>query len=370
MIKHQVYKWFVFAALSSAVFVNASFAQNNKVRQAKKRPTTNNTQQNNTQKSAYSAYSTDTTQPNNQNNPPSAYSNYGAAGKTTIDTTLPLTVIQSTGGGLLDTGTHMSLRNDAGVDQNLIRDKSPLPYEPIREDDAVFRVRVWRIIDTREKMNLPFRNASEDDNGSERFISILLHAINAGELTAFSGDDDRFTTPITPQAAIDAFGNGGKDTVAQYDPDGNIIGYQVRTREVNPDSIYKFEVKEEWIFDKETSRLFCRILGIAPVMPYTLSTGEVIAGSDRPLWWVYYPEARPVFAKNEVYNPKNFAARMSWEDLFESRMFSSYITKSSLDNPFNVDLSAVYPNNTLFRLLEGERIKDKIFNYEQSLWAY
>lgn len=368
MIRHQVYKWFVFAALSSAVFVNASFAQaTNKVRQAKKRPANTQKQNNNLPPSAYGAVA-DTTQPG-QNNPPSPYSNLGAS-KSSVDTTLPINVIQSSGNGLLDTTTHMSLRNDAGVDQNLIRDKSPLPYEPIREDDAVFRVRVWRMIDTREKMNLSFRNASEDDNGSERFISILLHAINAGELTAFSGDDDRFTTPITPQQAIDAFGNGGKDTVPKYDMDGNITGYEVRTREVNPDSIYKFEVKEEWIFDKETSRLFCRILGIAPVMPYTLSSGAVIAGSDRPLWWIYYPDARPVFAKNEVYNPKNFAARMSWEDLFESRMFSSYIVKSSYDNPFNVDLSAVYPNNTLFRLLEGERIKDKIFNYEQSLWAY
>lgn len=367
MIKHQVYKWFVVAVFSVA-FVDVSFAQ--ATRNKKVRSNTNNTQKQNNTQSAYSAYGTDTTQQPGNNNAQSAYSNYGAATKTAVDTTLPFTVIKSSGNGLLDTSMHMSLRNDAGVDQNLIRDKAPLPYEPIREDDAVFRVRVWRIIDTREKMNLPFRYSANDDNGNERFISILLRAINNGDLTAFSGDDDRFTTPITPQQAIDAFGSGGKDTVPTYDADGNITGYQVRTREVNPDSVYKFEVKEEWIFDKETSRLFCRILGIAPVMPYTLSSGVNIEGSDRPLWWVYYPDARPVFAKNEVYNPKNFAARMSWEDLFESRMFSSYIIKSTLDNPFDVDLASIYPNNTLFRLLEGERIKDKIFNYEQSLWAY
>ncbi len=61
---------------------------------------------------------------------------------------------------------------------------------------------------------------------------------------------------------------------------------------------------------------------------------------------------------------------MSWEDLLESRMFSSYIVKSTIDNPYDLPLSAVYPNNTLFRLLEGERVKDRIFNYEQSLWSY
>lgn len=361
MIRFQMYRLMIVASL--AVCVSSSFAQ---VRNAKKR--TNTTNQNNPP-SPYSNLgqnTADTTQPNVQ----SPYANMGNAGKSAIDTTLPITVVQSAGNGLLDTSAHMALRNDAGVDQNLLKGKTPLPYEPIREDDAVFRVRVWRIIDTREKMNLPFRYAADGDNGNQRFISILLRAITTGQLTAFNGDDDRFTTPITPQQAIDAFGSGGKDTVASYDADGNITGYQVRTKEINPDSVYKFEVKEEWIFDKETSRLFCRILGIAPVMPYTLSSGQEVEGSDRPLWWVYYPDCRPVFANNEVYNPKNFAARMSWEDLFESRMFSSYIIKSSFNNPYDVPLSSVYPNNTLFRLLEGEKIKDKIFNYEQSLWAY
>ena len=365
MTRSQSYKLLIVAALF-IFFANISMAQ---VRNAKKRP--NNTQQNNPPPTKYGQQNVDTTgKPNGNNPPPSQYSNVGNANKTAIDTTLPIQVIQSAGNGLLDTSTRMSLRNDAGVDQNLIKDKAPLPYEQIREDDAVFRVRVWRMIDTREKMNMPFNYSADEDNGNQRFISILLHSISSGELTAFSGDDDRFTTPITPQQAIDAFGNGGKDTVPTYDQDGNITGYQVRTKEINPDSIYKFEVKEEWIFDKETSRLYVRILGIAPVMPYTLSSGAVMQGSDRPLWWVYYPDARPVFAKYEVYNPKNFAARMSWEDLFESRMFSSYIVKSTMDNPFDLQLSQVYPNNTLFRLLEGDRIKDKIFNYEQSLWAY
>jgi hypothetical protein len=92
--------------------------------------------------------------------------------------------------------------------------------------------------------------------------------------------------------------------------------------------------------------------------------------SDRAVWWVYYPDLRPILSKYEVYNPKNIGAQMTWEELFESRMFSSYIVKSSIDNPFDIDLATVYPNNTLFRLLNGEKIKDKIFNYEQSLWSY
>lgn len=285
------------------------------------------------------------------------------------DTTLPIEVIRSSGNGLSDTGK-MSLRRDGAVD--MVEggvDKIPLAYDPVREDDAVFRVRVWRDIDAREKINQSFLYAGQNDYGSERFISILMRGLRTGELTAFSGDDDRFTTPITPDSAMLAFG-GGMDTVPVYDADGNVVKYQVREQMINPDSIYKFRLKEEWIFDKESGRLYVRILGIAPVIPYRLSTGQILPGSERPVWWIYYPDARTLLARSEVYNPKNMAARMSWEDLFESRMFSSYIVKSSMNNPFDLPLSSVYPNNTLYRLLEGDKIKEKIFNYEQNLWSY
>lgn len=311
---------------------------------------------------------------NNYGNPDTTIAgnanNYGnnANASTSIDTTLPITVIKSSGNGLLDSNK-MSLRNDGAVERNLVKDMMPLAYEDIREDDAVFMVRVWREIDAREKMNLGFRYAAVEDNGSQRFISILLKSIKDGDITAFSNTDDRFTTPITADDAMNAFG-GGFDTSKVYNDQGDVISYQVRSKSTDPDSIYKFQVKEEWIFDKESSRLFVRIIGIAPVMAFYRSDGVLVPNSERPLWWVYYPDLRPVLAKYDVYNPKNSGARMTWEELFESRMFSSYIVKSTIDNPSDIPLSAVYPNNTLFRLLDGEKIKDKIFNYEQALWSY
>lgn len=359
-MRAKYFKWVICGVLLVAVS-SAAFAQTRKKQtNTKKSAYGNNTQPPKKDVSAYGS------KPDTTKKDVSAYG--GGGSKTGIDTTLPIEVITTGTGGLLDSAKP-SLRNDAGVDQNLIKDKTPLPYEPLREDDAVFRVRVWREIDTREKLNQPFRYAADDDNGSQRFISVLLRAIKNGDVTAFSGSDDRFTTPITADDAINSFG-AGKDTVPRIDRDGNTIGYQVRPRAIDPDSIYKFRLKEEWIFDKESSRLTVRIIGIAPVMPVKLSTGQALDNSEHPLFWVYYPDIRPVFAKTEVYNPKNYGARMSWDDLFESRMFSSYIVKSSMDNPSDIELSGVYPNSTLFRLLEGDRIKEKIFNYEQSLWQY
>ena len=81
---------------------------------------------------------------------------------------------------------------------------------------------------------------------------------------------------------------------------------------------------------------------------------------------------RPILAKYEVYNPKNFSARLSWEELFENRIFSSRIIKTTMDNPRDL-LIASYPGlkeNGLFQLYEGESVKEKIFNYEQNLWSY
>ena len=266
-----------------------------------------------------------------------------------------------------------SLRSNDAIERNLVKDRNPLAYEHLREDDAVYREKIWREIDIREKMNLPFRYAADEDNGNQRFISILFKAIQDGEanggVTVFDAVDDRFTTPLTISEVAKKISGGSVD-VPIYDSLGNVTGSKTVTAEVNLDSFYKFRIKEEVIFDKESSRLFWRILGIAPVKNIITSSGVNIGESE--LFWVYYPDMRPIFAKYEVYNPKNFGARMSWEELFESRFFYGRIIKSTLDNPYDKALKEFggLKDNPILQLLEGETIKDKIFNYEQNLWSY
>jgi gliding motility associated protien GldN len=262
-----------------------------------------------------------------------------------------------------------SLRRDGAVNDDAIRDRTPLPYEDIRADDAVYRHKIWREIDTREKMNLPFRYAADENNGNQRFISILLQAIQDSSVTAFSSIDDRFTTPLTISQVANVIG-GDSVSVPHYDTLGNFTGNTIMRNEVNLDSIYKFRIKEEVIFDKESSRLFFRILGIAPVK--NVITGAGLSLGETELFWVYYPDMRPTFAKYEVYNGKNYGARMSWEELFENRMFYGRIIKSTIDNPYDQYIKNYkgLSDNPILQLLEGENIKDKIFNYEQDLWSY
>ena len=263
-----------------------------------------------------------------------------------------------------------SLRPDEAVETTVLKDRIPLVYEHLRADDAVYRHKVWREIDTREKINLPFRYSADGDNGNQRFISILMSWIqDDSTATVFNSVDDRFTTPMT-KAEVAQVLSGDVVEVPIYNENGELTGTKQMNNEVNLDSIYKFRIKEEVIFDKESSRLFWRILGIAPVKNIVTSQGVDLGESE--LFWAYYPDLRATFAKHEVYNGKNFGARMSWEELFESRMFYGRIIKSTIDNPYD-NLIKNYKSlsdNPILQLLEGENIKEQIFNYEQDLWEY
>ena len=262
-----------------------------------------------------------------------------------------------------------SLRRDGAVDDDAIRERIPLAYENLRADDAVYRHKIWREIDTREKINVPFKYSADQDNGNQRFISILLQAVQDSAVTVFSNVDDRFTTPMTLGEVSKAIA-GDEIPVPIYDTMGVLTGTKMMRNEINLDSIYKFRIKEEVIFDKESSRLFFRILGIAPVKRIVTPQGIDIGETE--VFWVYYPDMRETFAKYEVYNGKNFGARMSWEELFESRMFYGRIIKSTIDNPYDQYIKNYkgLSENGILQLLEGENIKEKIFNYEQDLWSY
>ncbi len=298
-----------------------------------------------------------------QNNNTAAPSGYNPYGNVPIET-------DKTEGGYNDSVVKKSMRPDAAFDKSFINERTPLPYEHLRWDDALFAEKVWREIDLREKMNMPFRYQTEDDNGDQRFISILLKAVKSGEVTAFSPNDDRFTTPMDSVGITGITAGGPADTVAVRDVNdpNKIVSYRVTQASFDPNSVMKLRIKEEWVFDREASRMFVRILGIAPLKTVYLPNGQ--ERGSTPMFWVYYPDLRPTLAKYEVYNPKNMGTgRMTWEELFESRMFSSYVIKSTLDNPNNRTIRQVI-KDPILALLEGDNIKERIFNYEQDLWSY
>ena len=209
------------------------------------------------------------------------------------------------------------------VEKRIVYEKRVLPYDHIREADIFWEKRVWRVIDIREKMNLPF--AYEE----RPFFTILMEASTNEEIKAYSTEDDKFSIPLTPDEVASMGAN--IDTITILDPETYEETIQVVRNEVNPADVKRFRVKEIWFFDEETSTLQVRVLGIAPLIDVKDDNGNF--RYEKPMFWVYYPEARKVLAREKVFNFGNDTRPMTWEDVFEMRFFSSYIFKES--NVFN-----------------------------------
>ncbi|GAB3920907.1 type IX secretion system ring subunit PorN/GldN [Mucilaginibacter myungsuensis] len=240
------------------------------------------------------------------------------------------------------------------------------PYAPLREADIAMKKRVWREIDTREKLN------NYLSSPKARLIDVLLEAIKRGELTAYDPtpnpdpkkedpDGDAFATPLSSEAALAKLSES--TLVEKRDADNNVISSKLEANPVNPDSIIRFRIKEDWLFDKQRSVWEPRIIGIAPlVKPKTNFEGADFT----PAFWIHFPSARDILAHKEVVVQDNDATGLSFDDIFMKRIFASYIVKVS--NNKNERIRDNY--NGLDRLYESERLKKQLMDWELDLWQY
>lgn len=242
------------------------------------------------------------------------------------------------------------------VEKRTIVEKRVLPYDHIREADIFWEKRVWRVIDVREKMNLPFAYPERP------FFTILMEAAEAGEIQAYSTEDDKFSAKLTGDEVASM--GATIDTVVVFDPETYEEQIQIVRNDINPEDVKRFRLKEVWFFDEETSTLQVRILGIAPLLDVRDDNGNF--KFEKPMFWVYYPEARKMLAREKVFNLGNDASPITWEDLLEMRYFSSYITKVS--NVHDRRLQQYLSGVDL--LMESDKLRQEIFNFEHDLWSY
>jgi gliding motility associated protien GldN len=240
----------------------------------------------------------------------------------------------------------------------------PLHWQPVREADVMWKKRVWREIDTRQKQNMAFRYPGDDATGGGMFIEILIDAIKKGKIKGYSTADDRFTSALSKEQIMEML-TGKPDSIPVEDPITGQITIKIIKRDFNPDAVTKFRIKEDWIFDRNLGRMVVRIVGVAPLLDRYNDDGTFRASA--PMFWIWYPELRDLLAQYEVFNPENDVARMTWDEYFENRYFSSYVIKVS--NPFDNSFTQMGLQGT-DALYEGQRISEQIFNKEHDMWVY
>ena len=243
-----------------------------------------------------------------------------------------------------------------------------IPYSPLREADVMWLRRVWRRVDLREKINHPFYFPEKPEQGRKSLFDVIKESIlNDGTLTAYDpgplGDDDMFTKRMTPDEVRGLLSK--VDTVYSENLLTGDMEQQLVPMDVKSTDVKWYEIKEEWFFDRQRSVMEVRIIGICPM----LAKKDELSGEFRglkKLFWIYYPEARFVFVKSEIFNRANDVERRTYEDVFWKRQFGSYIIKMS--NVYNRSIDQY--KKGLDALLEAEDLKHTIFIMEHDLWSY
>ena len=258
-------------------------------------------------------------------------------------------------------------------------------YTHLREADVMWAKRIWRVIDLSEKMNHKlYYPLTKLTDRMCLFEVIKYGALDEGAITVYKPEDDRFSFPLKPTNGninspdykfelAKLFSKEIKiplrdqETGEQLTDENGIPLFNDTIEFYESKDIIKYEIKEDWFFDKQRSVLDVRIIGISPIVYLTEDNNgkdEIIGLKN--IFWLYFPECRYTFQNFYVYNPHNDSQKMSFDDLFWKREFSSTIKKES-----NVFDRTISPNNNgLDALLESERIKGEMFTFEHDLWHF
>lgn len=246
-------------------------------------------------------------------------------------------------------------------EQQIADNDSPLAYGYIDDRDILWSKVVWEIIDLNQKINLPYYfpiDTVNISNNRRSLFDTLYKGVKTGKIK---------------EAYSDSFFNGKvtRQEIANMLINVRTEGSNIDTFKISTQDITAFKIKGMWYFDKRQGELKYRLLALAPLGPdvKTLGVSEIEDDNLYELFWIFYPSARDVLHKAKVFNPKNSSHPISFDHLLNARRFASFIVRE--ENLYdNRKIADYVRGNSLFQLLEADKIKDGIRNREIDMWNY
>lgn len=256
--------------------------------------------------------------------------------------------------------------------QKVVDNDKPLEYGYVDDRDILFSKIVWEKIVLDERANFPLYYPIDTNNiGNNRrsLYDVLMKSIKEGKIENIY-DDSYFTTKRTLKdieaalVKVDTTELG----IEQLNAGEELSPEYINRRDITAADIKEYRIKGLWYFDKRQAEMKYRLLGIAPVAPDVNFIDEEEPDLV-PLFWVFFPDAREVLHEAKSFNNKNSSMPFSFDHLLNARRFQGYIYKEE-----NVQgdraINEYVPQNALMQLLESDRIKDKIRDFELDMWTY
>ncbi|WP_296635199.1 gliding motility protein GldN [Polaribacter sp.] len=249
----------------------------------------------------------------------------------------------------------------SSIERLEVNNDGPIPYGYVDDRDVMWSKVVWEFVDLNQKINLPYYFPIDTTNiSSDRrsLFDTLIKGIKQGKIKE-AYTDSFFNSKIT-QDEIDT------RLVNIRDENGYVDTFRIQTEDV-----VGYMLKGMWYFDKRQGEMKYRLLALAPMGKdvQTLGVENVEDDNLYELFWIFFPNARQVLHESKVFNPMNASQPISYDHLLNARRFNSVIVRE--ENIYgNRAIEDYIRGNSLFQLLEANKIKEDIRNREIDMWNY
>jgi gliding motility associated protien GldN len=232
-----------------------------------------------------------------------------------------------------------------------LSEKKYLQYPYVDDKDIMWSKVVYEEIDLSEKFNHPLFFPKDGLYTSERksLWRTIREAILDGRIHDIYNDaNPNFTELFDKETYLKRLENrDGPEVVPLKSMD-----------------ITSYKIKGIWYIDKRIGEMRYRLLGI---MPRGKDMNNLANDEPVDLFWLWYKDLRPVLHGQLVFDDRNNASRVTFDQLLTSRRFTARIY--ALDNVFNDRPVDQYVDDPFMQLIESERLKNVIRNFEQDLWS-